>query len=152
MRLQISTMLVGLAVASCGGDTDDSTGDLGDGVGNGGTAGTTGAGGTGGSGGLARMSDEELDAAITDAIDALNSCSVVEDCSPVAFPGCGTTFIGPGDSSALDPLFAEYNRRSGDIACTAECRCGLLSCTAGRCETRSGDCMTTGPGEVQVCL
>lgn len=98
-------------------------------------------------------SNEQLEADIAAEIEKLNSCDTVSDCEGVNFPVCSTRYVRSGsDRSTLDRLLEDYGTQNRGVACTTDCKCGVLTCEQNRCVTASGDCETAPPDGMMVCL
>lgn len=96
--------------------------------------------------------EAEIRADIQAEVQRINACGTVDDCQQVNLL-CDSAFISRNaDRRRFDELVQELRGSAGEIACPAICKCGVVSCAAGRCAVRSGDCMSVGPDERQTCL
>lgn len=86
--------------------------------------------------------------------EALNSCEEVTDCERVPV-GCSAFYVSAAaDRTEFEAEIARYEAATSPhgIACDASCACGVLSCSAGRCTTASGDCSDPPAGSETICL
>jgi hypothetical protein len=141
----IAAFACAVMIAACSGETDDPD-----------PGGQQLDGGQLSDSGQSDRTPEQVQADIRAEIDALNSCTVVEDCTGVGIPGtCSSGYINAGaDRSNLDALLAEYSAVGGlEPPCAAICEMGILSCSQGRCETRPASASDpVGEGEISICL
>ncbi len=89
------------------------------------------------------------------ALDRLNHCEVVDDCTSIGTRSCTGTYINNDEDVTIVTGMMDARRAvdgTGDAVCNDACRCGILRCTNSKCETASGDCMDAPAESQMICL